>query len=48
VSPGQGLRGPFLGARKRLKAAEGRIADLEAQVERLRGMVLDLGGDPDP
>lgn len=41
------LRGPFLNAKKRLKAAEDRVAELEAQVERLRGMVLDLGGDPD-
>lgn len=45
--PGDGLRGSFLNAKKRLKAAEERVAVLEAQVERLRGMVLDLGGDPD-
>lgn len=41
------LRWGFVNAKKRLQAAEDRIAALEAQVERLRGMVLDLGGDPD-
>jgi hypothetical protein len=42
-----GLRWTYVNARKRLRDAEDRIVGLEAQVERLRGMVLDLGGDPD-
>lgn len=42
-----GARWALINAKKRLAAAEAEAARLREQVERLRGLVLDLGGDPD-
>jgi cell division protein FtsB len=45
---GGGLRWSFVNAKKKLQAAEDRVAQLEARIERLEGQVRDLGAEPEP